>query len=100
MVVRVLDDELDEVLRALAHPTRRWIVVRCRHDWVAAGTLTDELALAPATVSEHLKVLRKTGLVELQTDGAWRRYRTRLGPWRHAVTTVNTMITTNRKAPS
>jgi DNA-binding transcriptional ArsR family regulator len=69
------DAELDELLRALAHPARRSIVSRCLGEWVPAGTLVDELGLAPATVSEHLKVLRKTGLIELQVDGTWRRYR-------------------------
>jgi DNA-binding transcriptional ArsR family regulator len=69
------DDELDEVLRALAHPARRTIMSLCLGEWVPAGTLVDELGLAPATVSEHLKVLRKTGLIELQVDGTWRRYR-------------------------
>ena len=71
-----MDDELDELLRALAHPTRRWIVRRCHGDWVAAGDLVSESDLAAATVSEHLKVLRKTGLVELRAEGTWRRYRT------------------------
>lgn len=70
------DDEFDELLRALAHPARRAIVTRCLGTWMSAGRLTEELDLAPATVSEHLKVLRKTGLVELQADGKWRRYRT------------------------
>jgi DNA-binding transcriptional ArsR family regulator len=69
-----VDEELDELLKALAHPARRLIVQRCQHSWVAAGDLVDELGLAPATVSEHLKVLRKTRLVEMQVDGTFRRY--------------------------
>ena len=32
--------------------------------------------LAAASVSEHLKVLRKTGLLVLETRGRWRVYRT------------------------
>ncbi len=71
-----MDDELDELLRALAHPTRRWIIRRCHDQWVAAGDLVGESGLAAATVSEHLKVLRKNGLVELRAEGTWRRYRT------------------------
>jgi DNA-binding transcriptional ArsR family regulator len=31
--------------------------------------------LAAASVSEHLKVLRKTGLLVLETRGRWRVYR-------------------------
>ena len=70
-------DDIDELLRALAHTARRAILRRCADEWVAAGDLAAELDLAPATVSEHLRVLRKTGLVELQVDATWRRYRTR-----------------------
>jgi DNA-binding transcriptional ArsR family regulator len=68
--------DLDEGLRALSHPARREILTRCTDQWVAAGDLAAALDLAPATTSEHLKVLRKAGLVELETDRTWRRYRT------------------------
>jgi DNA-binding transcriptional ArsR family regulator len=68
--------DLDEGLRALSHPARREILTRCTGEWIAAGDLASALDLAPATTSEHLKVLRKTGLVEMETDGTWRRYRT------------------------
>jgi DNA-binding transcriptional ArsR family regulator len=68
--------DLDEGLRALSHPARREILSRCTGTWIAAGDLAAALDLAPATTSEHLKVLRKTGLVEMETDGTWRRYRT------------------------
>jgi DNA-binding transcriptional ArsR family regulator len=74
----VVDEEgdLDELLRALAHPVRRAILVRCVGDWVAVGLLVAEFDLANATVSEHLKVLRKTRLVTMAIDGTFRLYRT------------------------
>jgi DNA-binding transcriptional ArsR family regulator len=68
--------DLDDGLRALSHPARREILMRCTGKWVAAGDLASALDVAPATTSEHLKVLRKSGLVELEVDGTWRRYRT------------------------
>jgi len=70
------DDALDEALRALAHPERRRLVVACLDGWMAAGALADGATLSLATVSEHLKVLRKTGLVELQREGRYWLYRT------------------------
>jgi DNA-binding transcriptional ArsR family regulator len=70
-------EDLDELLRALAHPARRAILRRCAAEWVAVGDLVVELELAPATVSEHLRVLRKTELVDMQINGTWRLYRTR-----------------------
>lgn len=39
------------------------------------GELYERLGLAPASVSEHLKVLRKTGLVTMRVDRTHRLYR-------------------------
>jgi len=71
-----VDDEgLDELLRALAHPARRALLRLTWDEPVPAMALADALDLAPATVSEHLKVLRKTGLVDLTAAGTFRHYR-------------------------
>jgi DNA-binding transcriptional ArsR family regulator len=59
---------LDERLRALAHPVRRQLLVACREPQ-AAGALVTLTGLAPASVSEHLKVLRKCGLLVLEVRG-------------------------------
>jgi DNA-binding transcriptional ArsR family regulator len=66
---------LDERLRALAHPVRRQLVVACRAPQ-AAGALVALTGLPPASVSEHLKVLRKTGLLVLEARGRFRLYAT------------------------
>jgi DNA-binding transcriptional ArsR family regulator len=42
----------------------------------AAGELAAASGLSAASVSEHLKVLRKTGLVVLERRGRFRLYRT------------------------
>ena len=42
----------------------------------AAGELAAASGLSAASVSEHLKVLRKTGLVVLDRQGRFRLYRT------------------------
>jgi DNA-binding transcriptional ArsR family regulator len=41
----------------------------------AAGELAAASGLSAASVSEHLKVLRKTGLVVLERQGRFRLYR-------------------------
>jgi DNA-binding transcriptional ArsR family regulator len=69
------DEALDERLRALAHPVRRRLVAACLPAPRTAGALVAASGLAPASVSEHLKVLRKTGLLVLERDGRFRRYR-------------------------
>lgn len=67
--------ELDEALRALAHPARRAMIRLTSKAEVPATELAQLLGIAPATASEHLKVLRKTGLVRLTATGTWRHYR-------------------------
>ena len=74
-MTELADEEADELLRALAHPARREILRRCWDRPMPAGTLAEALDLAPASVSEHLKVLRKTGLAVLTPEGTFRRYR-------------------------
>jgi DNA-binding transcriptional ArsR family regulator len=69
-------EPLDELLRALAHPARRQILAVAAEAPVSAGALARTLGLANATTSEHLKVLRKTGLVTMTVHGTWRLYRT------------------------
>lgn len=69
------EDDLDELLRAVSSRHRRDIL---RHVWeqeCGAGELATHLGLAAASVSEHLKVLRKSGLVEMRIAGTYRLYR-------------------------
>jgi DNA-binding transcriptional ArsR family regulator len=65
---------LDERLRALAHPVRRDLFAACLASPQPAGALVERTGLAAASVSEHLKVLRKTGLLVLETRGRFRLY--------------------------
>ena len=67
---------VDELLRALAHPARRRILTVAAGGRISAGALAQGLGLANATTSEHLKVLRKTGLVRMTVQGTWRLYET------------------------
>ena len=71
-----MDIELDQVLRALSHPDRRQFVLACRDNSRAAGELAEMSALSLATVSEHLKVLRTSGLLVLDKQGRNWFYRT------------------------
>lgn len=63
------DVELDELTRAVSNATRRTILRLCHPEQNSAGAIAAEIDLALASVSEHLKVLRKTGLVDLERDG-------------------------------
>jgi DNA-binding transcriptional ArsR family regulator len=68
-------DDLDELLRVVASGHRRHILRIVWGRERGAGELAELLELAPASVSEHLKVLRKSGLVTMRVDGTFRLYR-------------------------
>ena len=69
------DDELAGLAKALGHPVRVQIMrLLLERTTCCCGDLVDELPLAQATVSQHLKVLRDTGLVQGTISGPQVRY--------------------------
>src|ERR1700712_5162650 len=66
-------------MRALSSPVRRALIRLTTPRAVPAMELASLLGIAAATVSEHLKVLRKTALVQMTAAGTWRHYRADLG---------------------
>jgi ArsR family transcriptional regulator len=66
------DEELELALlaKALAHPVRvRILRILLAREGCYCGQLVDELPLAQATVSQHLKVLKDAGLVYGEIEG-------------------------------
>lgn len=88
------DLDLDELVRALSNSTRRRILRICGQGFVSAGDIAAEIDLAPASVSEHLKVLRKTGLVELERAGTSWRYRADTARLRSVLDTLHADLPT------
>jgi ArsR family transcriptional regulator, arsenate/arsenite/antimonite-responsive transcriptional repressor len=64
------DAELALLAKALGHPARiRILRLLLSHDVCYCGQIVDELPLAQATVSQHLKVLKEAGLVVGEIEG-------------------------------
>ena len=62
--------ELAQRAKALSHPARLKILrVLAAHDTCICGDIVDELPLAQATVSRHLKALKDADLITVTTDG-------------------------------
>jgi ArsR family transcriptional regulator len=58
------DEELASLAKALGHPARvRILRLLLARDSCYCGELVDELPLAQATVSQHLKVLKEAGVL-------------------------------------
>jgi DNA-binding transcriptional ArsR family regulator len=60
---------------ALGDPTRRAIFERLAGGPRSVGELAAELPVSRPAVSQHLKVLKDAGLVEVRADGTRRLYR-------------------------
>ncbi len=61
---------LADVAKALSHPARiRILKILTRMDSCVVGSIVDQLPLAQATVSQHLKELKRVGLIQGEIDG-------------------------------
>lgn len=66
-----------DVLDALADPTRRTLVERLRGGPCTVGELVAVVPVTQSAVSQHLRALREAGLVESRPEGRHRVYRIR-----------------------
>lgn len=66
--------DAEAMLAALADPTRRAIVTRLRGGALAVGALAEGLPVSRPAVSQHLRVLSDTGLLEVRQAGTRRLY--------------------------
>jgi ArsR family transcriptional regulator len=78
---------LDLTLHAVADPTRRRILLALKQRGAAspplnsgktglcAGDIEERVHLSQPTISHHMAILTKAGLVETTKQGQWRWYR-------------------------
>lgn len=66
---------MSAALAAIADPVRRHILDLLHDDELAVGALAESLDLAQPSVSKHLGVLRRAGLVAARPQGNHRYYR-------------------------
>ncbi|MCG9728477.1 metalloregulator ArsR/SmtB family transcription factor [Shewanella sp. Isolate13] len=63
------------VLKALAHPTRLWLVEQLQQQERCVCELTDGVNADISTVSKHLSLLRQAGIISSRRDGKQIYYR-------------------------
>ena len=73
-------DPKDRVFKALADPTRRSILGLLGEESRSVADLTRHFAISQPAVSQHLKVLRDSGLVSERAEGRRRLYRLEAEP--------------------
>ena len=69
-IFTVKQNDLATILKALAHPARIAILQHVmKTDACICGDLVEELGLAQATISQHLKELKNAGLIKGTIEG-------------------------------
>jgi len=64
------DVRMVELLKALAHPARIAIVrLLAKKNSCVCGEIVDQLPIAQATVSQHLKALKDIGIIQGDVEG-------------------------------
>jgi DNA-binding transcriptional ArsR family regulator len=76
---------LDEVFFALSDPTRRAIVRQLAKGEATVGQLSLPQPLSAGTLSKHLRVLERAGLIARERDGRFLRARLSPGPLWHGI---------------
>ena len=84
------DAVLDKALHAIADPTRRRILLALKErgtqtksatekpahgPCLCGGEIEERIRLSQPTISHHMNILSKAGLVDVTKQGQWRWYR-------------------------
>jgi len=67
-----------EIIKALAHPTRLYIVDKLSREEKCVCELTEKIGADMSTVSRHLSVLKNAGIVQMDKRGLKVFYRLRV----------------------
>jgi len=90
--MKAATDKLSLALRAVADPNRRKILRLLRSkgnhssgkpSGLNASDIETKVKLAQPTISHHMKILKKAGLIEMQKAGTWVWYRRHEGNLKH-----------------
>jgi DNA-binding transcriptional ArsR family regulator len=76
----MLNNQLDSTFAALADPTRRAILARLAEGEATVNQLAEPFHLKLPTVSKHLKVLHRAGLISQGRKAQWRPCRLETAP--------------------
>ena len=74
------NNELDNTFAALADPTRRAILARLAEGEATVNELAEPFHLKLPTISKHLKVLQRAGLITQGRKAQWRPCRLETAP--------------------
>jgi len=68
-------EDLDDAVKAMGHPGRRAMLRLARDGERTATELAEAAGLSPSAASQHLKLLKEVGLMQVRVDAKRRLYR-------------------------
>jgi len=83
-------DQLSTTFAALADPTRRAILARLTRGEASVTELGAPFDMTLPSISKHLKVLERAGLIERGREAQWRPCRLKAEPLREASAWIET----------
>jgi DNA-binding transcriptional ArsR family regulator len=86
--MQIAAGQASDLLKALANPHRLMIICQLVDAERSVGELAAFLGIRDSTVSQHLALLRKDGLVTARRDGQTIWYQISSGPAREVVKTL------------
>ena len=95
---RALYDARARIIKALAHPTRLFLVDELSRGERCVCELTEMVGADMSTVSKHLAVLRSAGIVEDEKRGSQVFYTLRCPCVLNFFTCVESVLKTNARA--
>jgi DNA-binding transcriptional ArsR family regulator len=83
---------MNEVFKALSHPTRRKVLAMLREGPMASGDIAEAFDVSWPTMTTHLTALKDAGLVTAERDGTSIRYRVNASVMEEAVAALMELI--------
>ena len=83
------DDRLSGTFSALSDPTRRAILARLASGEMSVKQLAEPFELSPPSITKHLKVLERAGLITRGRDAQWRPCRLKVTPLKAAASWID-----------
>jgi DNA-binding transcriptional ArsR family regulator len=75
-----MTDHLSATFAALSDPTRRAMLARLALGETSVKELSEPFAISPPSITKHLKVLERAGLIRRSRDAQWRPCRIEAAP--------------------
>lgn len=63
-----------EIMKALAHPTRLFIIHQLYNQKLCVGEITQSVGVDISTISKHLSILRNVGIIDFEKQGKSAQY--------------------------